>query len=360
MASEREKWIQDKFPDDNCAGFKDNEELSFLYSSRCTDGQFYKMFSIKLIFENIPRLTNEYNTRCLPQIKTHFPSFYQGLVDSGSVFGKEAVIPCEMRGCDEDEYKTQDEAFSLLPAWRYARAKRYDDLRKQMRKNHLTFEPTPDLFRLLATEATYPPLNEPFYSCVNQACFMYGDGNFRLINSILRSQLPRDQCNNAEETEVIMSSFLPGLLFPFSTKNDLVLWRADMMNISTDTLVVKGMMSATLIRGFCKLYGDKRNIKINLPPGTPFLPVIITKDRHAEITLLPGTELTKVSEKAFEDGSFFVEYKVTSNPPPFTDLEVATILRAAFRRDVSTDVPTTEETLAFIYQLVNNRYHGDY
>lgn len=33
---------------------------------------------------------------------------------------------------------------------------------------------------------------------------------------------------------------------------------------------------------------------------------------------------------------------------------------AAFRRDVSADVPTTEETMAFINQLDNNRYHGDY
>lgn len=233
-----------------------------------------------------------------------------------------------------------------------------------MRNSHLTFEPTtPDLIRFLATRGSFPPLNEPFYYLVNEACFPYGDGNFTLIKSILRSQKSLDECNDHVETARIMSRFLPGLLFPFSTNNDLVLWREDNMNVSIDKLVVKGMMSATLIRGLCSLYGDKRQLKINMPPGTPFLPVTITKNRHAEITLLPGTELTKVSEKSFEDGTFFVEYQVTKHPPPFEDLQLATILRAAlsyWSGDLSIDVPSTEEKMAFIYNLVNNRYNGDY
>lgn len=107
-----------------------------------------RMFSIKLILENLPRLTEEYNTRFLPLLKEHFEDFYDGLVDSGYDFGKKAVIPCEMRECDQDEYfKT----LSHVPSFsRHDHLRKYKDVRDQMRKNQITFEPvTSDLIMLL-------------------------------------------------------------------------------------------------------------------------------------------------------------------------------------------------------------------
>lgn len=125
MTSDREGWIRDNFPEDNMVGFASNQELSFLVSRPDGSEHVYRIFSIKLIFENFPRLTNEYNIRCLPLLKKHFECFHQGLVDSGSTFGKEAVLPCEMRDCDEDEYKKQTEIYHVPPFTRHAYVRKY-------------------------------------------------------------------------------------------------------------------------------------------------------------------------------------------------------------------------------------------
>jgi hypothetical protein len=366
-SEERESWIRANFPEDSLVGFASSEELSFLVNAPdsflCGGEQFYRRFSIKLILENFPRLTEKYNTRCLPLLKEHYKDFYDGLVSSGSVFGKEAVLPCEMRECDQDEYE-KSLTLSRIPFFDKNRHLRsYEKVRAQMRKKHITFEPvTPELILLLEQTGAYPPLNEPMASCVNGAAFTYGNGNFRLINGLLRSEKSLLESTGSAEIARVMSGVLPGLLFPFNTNNELVVWRADNMDVSTDTLVVSGFLSTTLCRCFTTEYGDKRNLKINMPRGTPFLPVIISKNRSAEIALLPGTKLSKVSEKTFGDGTLFVEYDVTSNPPPFEDLEVATILRAAFSyyASLTIDVPSIEEQLKFIYNLINTRYNGDF
>lgn len=366
--SERESWIRANFPEDSFVGFASNEDLSFLVNAPDSffygGQQLYRRFSIKLILENLPRLTEEYNTRCLPLLKEHYNGFYDGLVDSGSVFGVPAELPCEMKECDRDEH---EKSLSHVPSFDKGRHLHlYEKVRSEMRKNHMTFEPvTPDLIMLLERTGAYPPLNEPFASCVNGAAFTYGDGNFRLINGLLRSDKSVLEWKDSAEIARVMSVVLTGLLFPFNTDNNLVVWRADNMDVSTETLVVSGFLSTTLCRGFTTEYGDKRNLKINMPRGTPFLPVIISKNRSAEIALLPGTKLTKVKEKTFSDGTLFVEYDVTSNPPPFENKEAATILRAALSyyahaSGLSIDVPGKEEQLKFVYNLINTRYGGDF
>ena len=75
-------------------------------------------------------------------------------------------------------------------------------------------------------------------------------------------------------------------------------------------------------------------------------------------------EIDTCAGKRFEDDSLFAEYAVTSNPKPFEDKEVATILRAALsyvdKNSLSIDVPSKEEQLKFIYNLINKRYGGDF
>ena len=366
--SERESWIRANFTEDSFVGFASSEDLSFLVNrpdSFLYNGEkLYRSFSIKLILENLPRLTKEYNTRCLPLLKEHFGTFFDGLVDSESVFGKKALIPCEMRECDEEEL-LNDISYDISHSPYYMKAMRiekYKKVRDQMRKNQMTFEPvTPELILLLYESGFYPPLNQPFKSLANTPAFCYGDGNFSLINGIFRSNKQYTKGNPTEIARV-MSTVLPGLVFPFRTNNELVLWRADNMDVSTDELVVSGFLSTSLSRCFTSGYGDKRNLKINVPRNTPFLPVIINKNKHAEIALLPGTKLTRVREERFGDGSLFAEYAVTRNPEPFEDHEVATILRAAISwlDATSIDVPDKDEQLKFIYNLMNRRFGGDF
>ena len=135
--SERESWIRANFTEDSFVGFASSEELSFLVNhpdSHLFRGeQLYRRFSIKLILENLPRLTNEYNTRYLPLLKEHFGTFYNGLVDSGSVFGKKALIPCEMRECDEEEFLK--DISHVPPFLKGMHIEKYKKIRDEMRKN---------------------------------------------------------------------------------------------------------------------------------------------------------------------------------------------------------------------------------
>lgn len=97
-----------------------------------------------------------------------------------------------------------------------------------------------------------------------------------------------------------------------------------------------------------------------------YLLLLISQYNHssssgqAEIALLPGTRLEKVSETQCRRNTVAVEYVVTSAPTAsFTDLETATILRSAISYDekyLSSDVPSEQEQKKFIYELVNKWY----
>lgn len=367
MASERENWITSNYPDDNMVGFASNEDLSYLVNqvdSGFNPDLLFKRFSTKLILENVPRLTKEYNTRFLPILKKYYGEFYEGLVSSGSVFGKKAVLPCYMRDCDDDEF--MESISHLFYLEKPGRIEQYKNVRAKMRKKHMTFDPvTPELIMLLADEGTHPSINEPFLSLSIQPTITYGDGNYSFINRILRSEKDSTSGKSAEEIVRIMSIAFSGLAFPFTTDNELVVWRADNIDVATDEFFVGGYLSTSLVRSYTSGYGDKRGLKINMPRGTPFLSVLSHKTIHAEIALLPGTKLTLVREQSFADGTLFAEYDVTANPEPFEDKELATILRAAlsqyiFDPRLTVDVPSNEEKLKFIYNLINKRYGGDF
>lgn len=324
-------------------------------------------FSIKLLLDNIPRLTDFYNKICLPNLKKHFPQFYQDFKSAESDYVQEALVPCEMTHCDDEEFKERLKGRGLHEDTINRAHRDYEAFRSTMRKKRVTFDPvTSDFIRLLAAVWRYAPTHNPLMCFIQSACVTYDDGQgCTFINGILRSVKDYSLEGKPYNTQAV-TKLLPGLLFPFRSNHELVVYRADNMEISTDFLVVKGMLSSSLSLEATSRFGDERVLKIIVPPGTLFLPTIVFENRNAEITLLPGTELELVKRTKFAKGSF-VEYRVTKNPPKFEEKQIATILRAAISGhmghlvwNVSRDVPSDEEQNRFIYNLVNKKYGGDW
>ena len=331
-------------------------------------GRLYRAFSINLLFENIFRLTNEYNTRHLPSLEKHFPLLYKKLVDTKSVFVRKALVPCEMRSCDEEDILQEMEGFSQDEQDEHRR--KYGILRSKMRKNRVTFQPvTPKLVGLIEKDSRYPPLSNPFLELLGTAYRTYTSKDsdiYRLINQTLRSSYtPQDQFildfvyRKHESMSLHLSKFLPALVFPFTTNKDLIVYRSDDMRISTDEFVVKGVLSSSLSLRVPSL-SVKRLLKITIPAGQQFLPMIVIRNDMAEIGLLPGTRLKKTRETACSDGHC-VEYDVTSGPSEFSGLQIATILRAAicYKEGNVGDLPNNEEQDTFIYNLIDSKYDGE-
>jgi len=336
--------------------------------------RIYKGFSIKLLFENIYRLTNDYNTLCLPSIEKHFPAFHRSLVDKKSFFANKALVPCEMKGCDEEEIEQEIEGMGFWSqSSKDEHRRKYENLRTQMRKNRVTFEPvTSQLVGLLERESRYPPLINPFLILIGEAYWKYGGSDSKVINDVFRCVKEKSEIVK-HQIPYLLSTFLPALVFPFITDNELVVYRVDNMDVSTDEFVVKGVLSTSLsLRVVTNeihwIKEPNRKVKIIIPPGMPFMPLIVTQTYQAEIALLPGTTLKKKSEKTTKDGNNVVDYIVTKPPPKFDDWEVATILRSAIfyheknkeTPKILDSVPDTEEQKLFLYNLVNRKYGGDW
>ena len=334
--------------------------------------RIYRGFSIKLLFENIYRLTADYNTRCLPSLERHFPGFYHSLIEKKSVFVRKALVPCEMKGCDEAELDQQLEELSWDQRSKDDFQRKYERLRTQMRKNRVMFEPvTSQLIGLLEREARYPPLINPFLTLLGEAYGTYGGQGNKTINDLFRCI----KAKGMQEYEMprVVSTFLPALLFPFITDKELVCYRVDNMDMSTDEFVSKGVLSTSLslrvVTNHIHWVKDpSRKLKITVPPGTPFMPLIVTQTYQAEIALIPGTTLKKKTEKTTRDGNNVVEYIVTKPPPTLDNREVATILRTAIfycekNKEIPLhleSVPDTDEQKLFLYNLVNRKYGGDW
>ena len=194
---------------------------------------------------------------------------------------------------------------------------------------------------------------------IKDAYMIYGYNCYRSINAFLRCQ--EDSHMSPEIPEAIIT-LLPGLLYPFKLDHELVVYRADNMEVSTKMFVVKGMLSTSIFQNVSRGYGDKRNLKIRIPAGAHFMPMLISsKSWHYEITLLPGTKLELVQKEQAPDGKVKAEYVVTENPEDFSEEEVASILRGAISRvegDKITNKPTNQENLQFVVDLVNRKYGG--
>lgn len=317
------------------------------------------VFSVKLVLDNIPRLTEYYNSTCLPSLKQHFPDFYEDLSKSG--YAKQARVPCDMRACNEDELREQTN--QMKPARRLFYTAKVEALRSAMRDEGVDFEPvTAELLRLSVVDWVSPEVHNPLMQVIEHASQMYEVPQWGIrINRFLRSM--KDDTSDYRETTGVLTTFLPGLLFPFTADHELVVYRGDNLNISTDFFVVRGMLSTSLALDVTEQFGGARKLKITMPAGTPFLPLIVFGRNLAEIALLPGTRLELIQERRFPDG-LFAEYKVTANPTPFTGLQIATILRAYLSQDgrntvARRDVPDDGDRYRFICNLVNQKYNGD-
>lgn len=344
-----------------------------------------KGFAIKLLLENIDRLTALWNDRYLPSLSTHFPRFVQSLTNKSSFFAQKADIPCEMRGCDDDELVQEMDSYQIRKQDdrdEYHRI--YGAFRTEMRKKRVLFKPaTSELVGILARELEplskhkpvkrnawhFLPLprNNPVLTLFHTACREYMGEGYETINNTLRCI--KHDFEDASRPRV-MSKVLPALLFPFTTTSELVVYRADDLEIACDVLNTKGFFSTSLSYDVVRTFDDYRILQITIPPGTPFMPTTIINTEQAELVLLPGTRLELVTATRFTEG-IFAEYVVASNPPEFADdVEVATILRAAIsyrkndfgqsnNRPLS-DVPDKREQRGFIYNLVNSKYGGDW
>lgn len=314
-------------------------------------------FSTQLIIDNVPRLTQEYNESLL-SLRRYFPEFYQGLVDAGSVYAKEAELPCVLKS-EECDFQQFTDNYPGNTSYMFGSYKKFRSL---IQTRNIQLNPvTPELIdAVMEAFGGRPLVSVPVESLVTDACEVYGYQSYEAINAFLRC-VPDSHSHH--DIPSAISRLLPGSLFPFKTDTELVVYRGDNMPISTKSLAVKGMLSTSLSFGITARYGDKRKLKIRMPAGTWFLPMIIFKDNFAEITLLPGTKLELVQKATSPDGTVFAEYEVTANPPPFTDEEVANILRDAIAMRVSGQLPTpllsTEnEQMQFLFDLVNEKYGG--
>lgn len=348
-------------------------------------------FGLKLLLENVPRLTNKHNTRYLPVLKEHYPQFFQGLVDNKSVYAQNALLPCSMRPCNDDEFAAEldgEYGYDNTPeitAQPYVDTKNgaslktnYKAIRSTMRKKHMTFEPvTPELIALLQRESTSASaaLVNPLFAYIGGANETYAGMAFVVVNNTFRcvkdgsheAWCLGSECNVCRHYKTMqkwVGQVLPALLFPFTTNNELVVYRGDDMDISTDRFVVRGFLSTSLSVVTTEGFRGRRRMKIIIPAGTPFMPVIATHRDQAEIALLPGTELKKVRQIACKNSTVFTEYVVDKGPPQLSTLEEATILRAAIsyfhNGNLTRDVPTKREQREFIYNLVNSKYGGDW
>lgn len=368
--------------------FAMDDELTYLIACNEEDTpglqNVLKGFAIKLLLENIDRLTALWNDRYLPSLSTHFPLFVQSLTNRRSFFAQEAEIPCEMRACDDDELVQEMDSYQIRKQEdrdEYIRI--YRAFRTEMKKKRVLFKPTTsEIVGILAREleplSKHKPVkrdawhllplpeNNPVLTLFHTACREYMGGDYETINNTLR-------CVKHEEEDAsrprVMSKVLPGLLFPFTTTSELVVYRADGLDGACDILNTKGFFSTSLSYDFVRTFNDSRILQITIPPGTPFMPTTILNTEQAEIVLLPGTRLELVTATLFIEG-IFAEYVVASNPPELTDVEVATILRAAIsyrKKDFGQrdnrplrDVPDKREQRSFIHNLVNSNYGGDW
>lgn len=327
-------------------------------------------FSINISLENIPRLTEYYNSRCLPALKTHFPQFFEDLRRADSYYAKEVALPCEMKYCNEEQLNQQIETINQNHRFsrRYTESSDYKDFLDSMREERVEFKPTSSKLIVLLSRWWNTPVHNALMSYIELALVTHSNGlKFTLVNNFLRGirdeGYERAVARFASKVTTIQSiiEVFPGLLFPFTTDRELVVYRADDMELANDSFVVKGILSTTLAYDKTKEYGEERKLKIVMPRGTPFLPMIIYYDNLAEIALLPGTELELVEKKQFENG-IYAEYIVTKNPPEFSDVEIATIMRALIssRLEISEDVPSEQDNLKFFRTLVNKKYGVDW
>lgn len=344
----------------------------------------YQTYASRILVENLDQLVSNYN-RILDSVRKFFPDF--NLVHEGHnrIFGVRADYTCNLRKCSDDEIVSRMKSHGL-------QEEDIDEEDIEYEKKLMTefyeseFSDTVNGKARNVSESGLSVFTSNLKSVLERYGYYTGNG-YIPINALFRG----DRNANTTMSNMITAfrNFAQVMILPLYIEEDIVLYRGDGLSVSSDRLVTKGFYSGGLsildMGGFVKNGG--RLLKITVPGGTPFLPLILDRHDEGEIVLLPGTTLEKTSQMDLENGHYS-EYTVVGHPPKFTELEEATILKNfiphTFEEIISTfkvggnastkrkkkafldTIPppqgtsSEEETTKFIIDLVNSKYGGDW
>jgi hypothetical protein len=304
----------------------------------------YDTFVRRLAVENVEQLTHNFN-RIMQNVRREFPDFNLAQESHNPIFGLDANVSCFLRRCSDEE----KEAFIRGEYPRVFHDRTDDD--DEDLKNELTEYYNTEFVDTVAAQAMQRKDNpadgilpDKLKAMLNYG--VYTGSGYIPLNDFFR-------CNKNSHSTVgqmvnYFNLFAHSLVLPMYSQSDFVIYRGDGLQVSAQSLKTKGFYSGSLsvseLAAFVKNGG--RMIKINIPKGTPFLPLILNRLDEGEISLLPNTVLEKLSEMELQNGHF-AEYTVVQNPPKLSDLEEATIFKHA--------IPHTFEIVLSKIKVANGR-----
>lgn len=186
--------------------------------------------------------------------------------------------------------------------------------------------------RTLTEGESSPFVYHRFYSrVIRDLMFDNGwTGQSPQINSVLRCEKGEDGSFPGPYVDLTLSA-LSMLLFPSRLSQDLVVYRGDGMGSSSSTMTTRGLTSTSVTLRTIKQFTRRRILRITIPAGTKFMPVILKRMDEGEILLYPGTVLERTSYRDILDDEgeargLVCDY-VVKNVPEMSDRAKATIFR---------------------------------
>ena len=151
--------------------------------------------------------------------------------------------------------------------------------------------------------------------------YTFKDDFFEKINHLLRGNKKFNGRNIiTDSTLPTYISVLATLLFPATLSKDMIVYRKDTIMDKPNCFSTDAFFSTSFSYESVQPFNigkQNRIIRITIPQGTKFLPTIGIDRKEREITLMPGTTLTResgaCSRKEYNRGyqHMFCDYKVT-------------------------------------------------
>lgn len=328
-----------------------------------------KKFGFQLFVENYDQLVDNFN-RILRNVRRQFPKFTLTQESHNTHFGVDAIVSCMLKKCLDEEI---EEWFGGSGNQRFTDIKdmkiRLRDFYNEQYKRDNVESKTKYLINSYSSHylQALDLLSSGMRTVINYTGF--SRGSYDPINHFLRGI--RGNKHNLTSMSHSFTEFACNLILPFYIHSDVVVYRGDKQTVSSASMTIKGFYSTALsvysAARFTKEGG--RFMKINVPKGTPILPIILDRDDECEFALLPGTTLKRVLKTDFETGHY-VEYDVVRNPPRILEQEEATIMRNTIANkyrnrkfvveNIVDGLPSEEEETQFNVDLVNNKYSCDW
>ena len=189
----------------------------------------------------------------------------------------------------------------------------------------------------------------------NFGIYMYTNTGFSYLNEICRTNMSHTEICGLEENKIneILSMFFL-LLFPISLSEDIVVYRADKHNETSETIKTCGYDScgfkSTRAKDYMKDHG--RFLRITIPLGTKFIPISFLSGREDEIVIMPSTIMTRnkcKKIKSSDNYNKFCDYTITSTHE--IDMEFKTLL---FNQEVNRVLYTLQQKKTFITNLTRH------